>query len=220
MILTSHFYEVDFGPDGDLDKKAWAGVCRTSFNRDAFKRCAYPEIETAVASLWTRECLYLAFWCRYEALNVFPLGEDCGEGSELWTRDVVEAFIAPDPVAISHYYEVEVSPNNRSLELKIINQDSQLDTKSWVSGMNHAARIESALRLWTVEMRIPFRSMGVAVVPGADWRINLFRADGAGSDEQRRLLSWSPLDTTIKSFHQPASFGMLRFANPGSQSSP
>jgi hypothetical protein len=48
--------------------------------------------------------------------------------------------------------------------------------------------------------------------PGMEWRINLYRADGKGGDSQRRFLSWSPLPPGTKlSFHQPASFGIIRF---------
>jgi hypothetical protein len=70
-----------------------------------------------------------------------------------------------------------------------------------------------------VEMRIPARSMGVQrIVSGVDWRINLYRADGVGSVDQRRLLSWAPLLVANYSFHQPKAFGILRFSNSGSQS--
>jgi len=220
MIVSSHLSDVDFVPDGHLEKKAWAGAGTTTFNRDPFKRRDYREIETTVASLFTYEHLYFAFWCRYEALNIFAPGQECAEGSELWTRDVIEVFIAPQSGAISHYYEIEISPDNRSLELHIIGQGAQLRREEWVSGCEHAAGIEPAFRLWTVEMRIPLRSMGVANVPRVDWRMNLCRAEGTGSDEQRRLLSWAPLKATIRSFHQPDSFGTLRFATPEGQSTP
>jgi hypothetical protein len=212
MIVTAHFCEIDFVPNGNLDKSMWAACPRVRFNRDAFRRIEYPEIETVASGCWTDEYLYLAFWCRYEALTLFAPGEECAEGSELWTRDVVEAFIAPDLSAVSHYYEIEVSPNNRALELEISLRDTAPHGKSWQSGFQHATRIDSISKVWTVEMRIPVRSMGATIVPGIDWGINIFRADGAGSDEQRRLLSWAPLRIANHSFHQPESFGILRFA--------
>jgi hypothetical protein len=61
-------------------------------------------------------------------------------------------------------------------------------------------------------MRIPVKSMMVdAIRPGAEWRLNLYRADGPGDDTQRRFMCWSPLPGPSESFHQPASFGIIKF---------
>jgi hypothetical protein len=62
---------------------------------------------------------------------------------------------------------------------------------------------------WTVEIAIPFRTLGVAMPePGTTWGFNVHR-------QQYRLLersSWSP---TEHSFHEPRNFGHLFFV-PGS----
>jgi Carbohydrate family 9 binding domain-like len=211
MIVSASFSDIDFVPDGDLDKGVWCARQRVKFYRDPFAGIEYPEIETAVSILWTREYLYLGFWCRYEALHLFAPGEQCAEGSELWTRDVVEAFISPEESRESHYFEIEVSPDNRALELDILFEGKVIHKRAWQSGFDHATQVNSEAKIWTAEMRIPIRSMGAQIVPGVDWRINFFRADGVGSDEQRSLLSWAPLQIANRSFHQPESFGILRF---------
>jgi Carbohydrate family 9 binding domain-like len=217
MILTAEFCDTDFIPDGNLDKEVWATARQVRICRDAFRGIEYPEIETVVASVWTNEYLYLAYWCKYESLNLFPPEECCTEGSELWTRDVVEAFVAPVETARMHYYELEVSPDNRSLELENSQEGGRIHNAAWKSGFEHASTINYAQQIWTVEMRIPLQSMKVQrIVPGVDWRINLYRADGFGNDEQRRLLSWAPLLIANYSFHQPESFGILRFVTPRS----
>jgi hypothetical protein len=215
MILTSTFSDTDFIPDGNLGKKAWATPDKVNFDQDAFQKGEYPEIETAVASLWTRKYLYLAYRCRYKSLNVFE-GEDASaERWELWTRDVVEAFIAPEPSRVAHYYEFEVAPNNQWIDLEIDAKAKEPHNALWNSGFEHATRVDRARHIWTVEMRIPTRSMGVQqITAGSEWRVNLFRADGFGNDNQRCLLSWSPLQIENRSFHQPASFGILKFASP------
>ncbi len=212
MVLVANYSDRDFVPDGDLDKHAWMICDRVVFNRDAFRGTEYQGIETAARSLWTEQHLYLAFWCRYQALNLFAPDEQCGEDGELWTRDVVEAFIEPDLFRGSSYYEFEVSPDNRSLALVISHGgDGGRETKP-NSGFEHATKINCTSRVWTAEMRIPIQSLGVReIVPGTDWRINLYRADGVGSDDQRRMVSWAPLDASNRTFHQPDSFGILRF---------
>src|ERR1700679_3554357 len=159
MVLTSHFSDVDFWPDGCLDKEPWVGVSKTIFSRHAFSERDYPEIETAVSSLWTQSHLYFAFWCRYIDLNLFTSGDEPARGNELWTRDVVEMFLSPQSEAVSHYYEIEISPDNRSLELEIVTQDCHIRRESWISGFDHATRIDRPAKLWTVEMRVPFQSI-------------------------------------------------------------
>jgi hypothetical protein len=217
MIFTAKLSDIDFVPDGNLDKKVWATAGRVRFDRDAFRGIEYPSVETVVAAIWTAEYLYLAYWCKYETLNVFAPEEACAEGNELWTRDVVEAFIAPDPLAKEHYYELEVSPNNRGLDLENSLIGEKVHNAVWDSGFEHAATINYAKQIWAVEIRIPVRSMNVdKIIPGVDWRINLYRADGPGNASQRRLLSWAPLQIANNSFHQPESFGILRFSTPRS----
>lgn len=217
-VIVSEFSDVDVVPDGNLGKKMWSTAKRVRFDHAAFSRMSYPEAETVVASRWTTKYLYLAFWCRYQSLNTYE-GEDAGpERWELWERDVVEAFINPQPERPSHYYEFEVAPNNQWLDLEIDLKRVPFGDRKWDSGFEHATRIDSVGHLWTVEMRIPVVSMtNEAIRSDAEWRINFYRCDGPGTDESRRMLSWGPLplDLPQHSFHQPASFGVLRFSIPG-----
>jgi hypothetical protein len=213
VVLTSEFSKTDFVPDGNLKKKVWASAKKVRFDQGAFQKMEYPAIETVVASRWTEKYLYLAYWCKYKTLNTFH-GEDThAERWELWTRDVVEAFINPQPDRPTHYYEFEVAPNNQWLDLEIdLTNTKQPHDAQWNSGFEHATKVDAARHIWTVEMRIPVQSMDVqSMEPNTDWRINLYRADGFGNDQQRHLLSWSPLAIQNGSFHQPDSFGILRF---------
>ena len=180
MILTSTFSSTEIDIDGDLEKSAWKAAAKVTFDQDAFQRTRYPEIATSVASRWTREHLYLAYWSKFTELNFFEGEDPLAKRWQLWERDVVEAFIAPQPEPRGHYYEFEVAPNSQWLDLEI-DLDKQLHDGQWNSGFAHAARIDAQQRLWTVEMRIPARSMNVAfIAPNAEWRINLYRAEGFG----------------------------------------
>jgi hypothetical protein len=96
-LIVSEFSAVDVAPDGDLGKALWSGAKRVRFDEAAFVRTTYPESATTVASRWTAKYLYLAFWCDYRSLNIYE-GEDPGpERLQLWEKDVVEAFINPEP---------------------------------------------------------------------------------------------------------------------------
>ncbi|HTF62373.1 MAG TPA: carbohydrate-binding family 9-like protein, partial [Edaphobacter sp.] len=221
-VIVSESSDVDVVPDGNLGKKMWSTAKRIRFDQAAFSRRTYPKEETVVASRWTTKYLYLAFWCHYQSLNTYE-GEDAGaERWQLWERDVVEAFINPQPERPSHYYEFEVAPNNQWLDLDIDLKRLPFNDPKWNSGFEHATRIDSVRHLWTVEMRIPVVSMtNEGVRPNAEWRINFYRCDGPGAGRSRRMLSWGPLPLNLprNSFHQPASFGVLRFSIPGKSTS-
>jgi len=212
LKMTSKFSPEDFVPDGNLQKKVWQDAERVRFDRDALGRKQFPESETQVASIWTATYVYLAYWCKYSTLNIYEGEDTAKERWELWNRDVVEAFINPQPERFNHYYEFEVAPNNQWIDLEIDLEKTPFNDAAWDSHFEHATRIDKQNHLWTCEMRIPVTMMGARLLePGAEWRLNLYRADGPGDDTQRRFLSWSPLPGEKLTFHQPASFGIIRF---------
>ena len=213
LEVSARFCAADFIPDGDLSKPAWQHADWVEFAHDMTGRRSYPGAATRVAALWSRTSVYFAFSCRYATLNTYQ-GEDPSEERwELWNRDVVEVFLNPQPERVNHYYEFEVAPNNQWIDLEIDKDKTPFNDPAWNSGFRHATRVDAVAHIWTCEMRIPVAALGVpAMPPGGDWRLNFFRADGPGSDAQRRFLAWStiPEGTT---FHVPARFGRLRFVN-------
>ena len=214
-VIVSTFVKDDWRPDGDLSKESWTRAVPVQFNQDARSDARYPEFTTKVASCWTAKYLYLAFWCPYQTLNIYE-GEDAAvERWRLWERDVVEVFIQPAPQMPSHYYEFEVAPNNQWLDLEIHLAPKPSHNAGWNSGFEHAARINPTTHIWTVEMRIPAASMNTEIRPGGDWRVNFYRCDGPGDDRTMHLMCWGrlPFRGPGASFHQPASFGILRFSD-------
>lgn len=203
----------DFTPDGDLSKAIWRGRPRVKFDLEVRAQRRFPDSETQVQSLWTRDYLYLGYRCRYRELNVYT-GEDISkERFGLWIKDTAEAFINPNPEHISHYYEFEVAPNNQWVDLEIDVSKKFAGNVHWDSGFEHAVKVDAKHHVWTAEMKIPVKSMGVnALTPGIFWRLNFYRLDGMGDDPQRRFLAWSPLPPgENRSFHQPTSFGIIKF---------
>lgn len=200
----------DFAPDGDLDKPAWKRAKWLEFDNDASGQSHYPEVTTRVASLWTETHIYFAFSARYDLLNIYE-GEDPKlERWQLWERDVVEVFLNPEPGRVNHYFEFEVAPNNQWIDLEIDKTKAPFNDASWNSGFDHATRIDSEHHVWTTEMRIPLAAMNVKDLhPGAQWRVNFFRAAGNGGDDHRKFLAWSVIPEG-KTFHVPTRFGILK----------
>ncbi len=212
LTVASKFSSRDFVPDGNLSKGIWRRAQFVSFDEEALGRKKHPEAETRVASFWTTRYIYLAYRCKYTALNVYEGEPSDKEKWGLWDRDVVEAFINPTPERFNHYYEFEVSPNNLWIDLEIDLEKNPFNDAGWDSHFEHATRVDESSRVWTCEMRIPVSAFTpVPIKPGEEWRINFYRADGKGDDSHRLFLTWSPLPGSKLTFHQPASFGIIRF---------
>jgi len=195
----------DFVPDGDLDDPEWRTAPPVRLEYGSLDATPHPASSTPVRALWSDGWLYLAWECPYTALDVFE-GEVDGERIGLWEKDVVEAFIGPDPARPRTYTEYEWAPDGEFLDLSL---DEGAKDFAWSSGAESVVRVDEAARVWRVEARIPHAALaGRAPRAGERWRLNLYRQDRAGN----AALALSP--TLRPSFHTPERFGWLEFAGP------
>jgi predicted TIM-barrel fold metal-dependent hydrolase len=202
QVVRATRIERDFEVDGVLDEAEWSKAAPTRLEYQSFDSSARPELSTPVRILWSDEYLYLGYECPYTKLNVFsPTQKD--ERIGLWDNDVVEAFIAPDPMNVKRYTEFEWAPNGESLDLKVDLPDKDF---GWTARAESAARVDEQARVWRIEVRIPLTALSDAAPKfGTRWRINLFRHDR----EHRAGLAFSP--TLNRTFHTPERFGWLEF---------
>lgn len=211
--LEARRSSVEIVPDGDLTKPFWKHAQWVEFDNDASGKFHYPEVATRVASVWTGSYIYFAFSSRYDSLNIYEHEDPKKERWQLWDRDVGEIFLNPQPDRVNHYFEFEVAPNNQWLDLEIDKTKDPFNDASWNSGFDHATRIDAEHHIWNAEMRIPLASMKViGILPGAQWRVNLFRAAGKGDDDHRKFLAWSIIPEQ-KTFHVPSRFGILKLVD-------
>src|SRR5579863_2036768 len=159
ITISSKYLDQDFAPDGDLNKNIWRHGKWVRFDHDMTGQHNYPQAETRVASCWTAAYVYFAFQCKYSTLNFYEGEDTVKERWELWTRDVAEVFINPEPSRITHYYEFEVAPNNQWIDLEIDKTKTPFNDASWNSHFEHATRIDAKKHIWTCEMRIPVSSI-------------------------------------------------------------
>lgn len=210
-VVTARRIANDFPVDGDLGKSIWQTATPVHLECETATSTARPELATTVRVLWTPDHLYLAYVCPFTQLTVFePPQTDRKrydlnqEGVSLWDRDVVEAFIGPDPQQPRRYAEFEVAPTNERLDLMILNLPEK--DFAWSSRFESAVRVNEADKVWTCELRIPLATLSeTRPRAGTRWRLNLFRCDRAN----RAFLAWSP--TRSGTFHAPERFGVLAF---------
>lgn len=166
---------------------------------------------THAAVLYSAAALYVRFDCDDARLTCSP---DMPDGGDLWTQDVVEIFLQPDP-SQGVYFEYEISPLGRELAL-LVSQDAAGTFMGWqpwhCDGDRRPRRWAAQTPAgWSAACAIPFALLrglnGVPPRPRDHWRFNLCRIDHDAG--RPRLFSWAPGVTTT--FHALDRFGTLAF---------
>lgn len=164
-----------------------------------------PGRQTTVQALWTRKSLFLRFDCRYRELFLFDDSDANGRRDHLWDRDVVEAFLQPEPSHLRNYREFEVSPNGMWIDLDIF-PEGRRDLES---RLTRSVWLDRDALAWTAELAIPMRSLAPNFDPAAEWRVNFYRVEGPR--EPRFYSAWRATKTPEPNFHVPDAFGKMRF---------
>ncbi len=166
--------------DGRLDEMTWALLPRVGAMRlitDVHRAPAFP---TEAAMAWDDQHLYVSFACTDATAWARPHQRD----DALWNEEVVEVFLDPDGDG-TNYAEIEVNPDNVVVDLLIARpRGSGPNARAWnAAGMKTAVQRHGAG--WTVEIAIPWASLGdagVSAAPSAGqrWRVGLYRIERPG----------------------------------------
>ena len=154
-----------------------------------------------------------ALYVRFETEQNGPLvvsekPQTAEKAMNLWDRDVVEIFLAPNANDPTHYYEFEAAPNGewRDVEIKWHPNRRESNWK-YRSGMTTAFSVSE--RSAVITMKIPFTAFPSKPKPGDIWKGNLLRC--VGTDPGRGYLAWQPTRTKEPAFHVPSAFGSFKF---------
>ena len=159
--------------------------------------------------LWSDSALYVLFDSNQtEPLVVAEKPDLKQKAMNLWDRDVVEIFVAPDRNEPRRYFEFEAAPNGEWLDVAL-DSTSGKRVSDWkfASGMQTAAKVESGRVV--IAMKIPWSAFGKKPKPGDIWLGNILRC--VGRDPDRGYLTWSPTMTKQPDFHVPERFGEFHF---------
>jgi predicted TIM-barrel fold metal-dependent hydrolase len=203
LVRAAHV-EQDFEIDGALDESVWQKAAPARVEYGSLLYDARPELSTTVRVLWSDRWLYFGWECPYTKLTVFETPSAERERLGLWDKDVIEAFIGTDLSKTNVYAEYELAPTNERLDVMVRLPEKDF---AWDGRAQSAVKINKRRNVWTAEWRMPLEVLSSSKPqPGMRWRLNLYRCDRAN----RASLGWSPVLTG--SFHTPAKFGLLEFA--------
>ncbi|MGC9319557.1 MAG: glycoside hydrolase domain-containing protein, partial [Armatimonadota bacterium] len=118
-----------------------------------------------------------------------------GDDGAVWLDDAVELFLEPAPGGPYFHFIVNAAGD-------VLDEEGR--DRSWSSGRVAAVRTDEDG--WAVELLVPWEDLGGRPDAGDTWRLNVCR----DMPHQGRSLTWAPLES---SFHEPESFGELRFSS-------
>ncbi len=182
--------------DGDLGDAAWdAAIVVGGLTVSAGDRLA-PN-QTAFAMVRDAEALYVGVLCMEETMQGLETKVTTRDGS-VWHDDVIELFLDTN-----HDHESFCQFAANAIATRF---DAKSGSSTWDTDWEAAASIEPDS--WTLELRIPFASLGVEPpAVGEVWGMNLCRERQAGGDTV--LHNWANVQGN---FLRPWLFGHLYFA--------
>jgi hypothetical protein len=176
---------------------------------------APPRLSTSVAVWFDRDHLNILFSASDDHIEATLLAHD----APLYEEDVVEVFLAPQP--LTRYFELEVSPRGTIFDARVDSPDGDRATmhvdREWtceglVAAVRKVTESDGASTIDTL-LRIPFAAFGSETpADGETWRANFYRIDRHPhyGDE---FSAWQPTMKIPADFHVPAAFGTLRFGD-------
>jgi len=159
--------------------------------------------------LWSDTALYVFFEAQQsEPLVVADKPDLTKKAMNLWDRDVVEIFVAPDQSEPRKYFEFEAAPTGEWIDVGLDSTSGKrVSDWDYASGMEASAKIEKDRVV--IAMKIPWKAFGKTPKAGDVWLGNLLRC--VGKDPDRGYLTWSPTMTKNPNFHVPERFGEFHF---------
>lgn len=159
--------------------------------------------------LWSDAAIYIRFEANQkEPLLIAEKADLSKKAMNLWDRDVVEIFLAPDKKERRKYFEFEAAPNGEWLDVALDSTSGKrVSDWNYRSAMESAAKIEDGRIV--IAIKIPWTAFGKTPKVGEVWLGNLLRC--VGKDPDRGYLAWSPTMTEEPNFHVPERFGEFHF---------
>jgi len=228
---TCHHTTSAITVDGKLDEAVWESAPWShSFADIVGDSKPKPKYDTRFKMVWDDEALYIA--AKLIEPNIWSTVSE-RDATIYWDNDF-EVFI--DPHGTGHcYFEYEMNAQNTPWDLlmtKPYYQGGTFLNGFDIKGLQNAVHIQGTLNdpsdiddYWTVEIRIPFKSLNVSIKNKTIWRMNFSRVEwlkvdvkdgkyvkrpgteGSGNEEN---WVWAP--TGVVDIHRPSLWGFVYFA--------
>ena len=200
--------------DGKLENEAWQtqSIAATPFLLQKSNRLAMRQTEARF--LYDNENLYVSFRCLTDVLD--PVNNKLHALKANMKRHDSDAFYNDDGVELlidnpqlKHVFDITVNANGEYCDAKAPRDTSRMWNErdfSWESGAKIASdhHIEPGNGFWSVEMAIPWKSLGGRPPLNAKWKMVAARFEQDGKEK-------SAFQTMALGVHDVESFSTLKF---------
>jgi hypothetical protein len=165
--------------------------------------------KTTVRLAWDASFLYVLYVCDDESITVKHTQRD----DPTYEDDAVELYVNPRSAQATAYYGFEMNANGVMYDYFLSYAEfgllSAYDAQGWQIATKRGEKG------WSLELAMPWANFSdlagsrLAPKPGASWRFNLVRWDGA--EPARRLSIYSDSGLKPPFPHNPKRFATLRF---------
>ena len=153
-----------------------------------------PEANTVVGTGYDKDYFYVRFVCDEPYMDKVRATQKDRDGM-VFTDDCVEMFLASGK---GDYFHIVVN------KLGTVYDEKGSD-KSWNSDVD--VKVSSGKEKWTVECRIPWKTMvKTSPTAGDSWRVNFSRSRYGGKEE------FSSAYLVLRGFHEPVRFWPILFS--------
>lgn len=208
LQINVKYISTDFAVS-DLNNDLWNSAAGAQVDRYWDGKQASEGRRSVAHILWSDTAIYIRFAANQkEPLVVAGKPDLSKKAMNLWDRDVVEIFLAPDRKEPRKYFEFEAAPTGEWLDVALDSTGGKrVSDWEYKSGMESAAKIEDGRVV--IAMKIRWTAFGKKPKAGDVWLGNLLRC--VGKDPGRGYLAWSPTMTEQPNFHVPSRFGEFHF---------
>jgi len=227
---TCHHVDSSIKIDGKLDEAVWKSASwSNSFVDIEGDAKPKPKYDTRFKMVWDDEALYIA--AKLIEPNIWSTVSKRDEVI-YWDNDF-EVFIDPNGTG-KCYFEYEMNAQNTPWDLLLTKPYYQGGTYLNgfdIKGLQNAVHIQGTLNdpsdtdeYWTVEIRIPFKSLNVSINKKSIWRMNFSRVewlkvdvkDGKyvkrpGTETSGNEENWVWAPTGVVDIHRPSLWGFVYF---------
>ena len=187
--------------DGDLKDGCWRNA--TMASGFVTLRGEWPREQSTAYVTYDDTSVYIAFRCNEPAPEKIRTAKRPNDNVMMFGRDdTVEVFLDINHDGIT-YYHFGTNPSG-----------TRYDARGHQADWSPDWELKTAIgdTYWTVEMRIPFASLGTSCPqPSTVFGINLCRTLPAGNRQQHS--NWAMLKSLKDGFHRPGKFGELVFGD-------
>ena len=182
--------------DGKIDgDKAWKNIPATDGKFFVFgTEGEISQKKTYFRAGYNADALFIAVEC--DEPDTKYISAAMKDGGELWTEDSIEVFIGQPGLEAEYNQFIANAIGSRYNGIA----KTQFATMDW------EVKTLTGNKMWSAEIRIPFKTLKAAPKKGAKWSLNICRNICTGAPSVNT--SWAQMYT---SFHEPENFGKIVF---------